>query len=107
MFAAFLLFRIHIGIKLPKNRERNRGKKQKNRAQCINKILYRIIIWKLVTLAILQLSTHTVFSMISIISCSQHTVQDGSLQPQGPRPKGICNYIQQLYQDVRNAWQTT
>lgn len=47
--------------------------------------------------------THTVFSMLSTIRCSQHTVQVGSHQPQGPHPKGKCNYIQPLYQDVRNA----
>jgi len=48
-----------------------------------------------------------VFFFLCIIGCSQHTVRDGSLQLQGPHPIGKCNYTQKLYQDVRNAWQTT
>lgn len=41
------------------------------------------------------------------MSCGQHTDQGENYQLQGPHPKEKYNYTQQLYQDVRNAWQTT
>lgn len=35
------------------------------------------------------------------------TVLGQNTRHQGPHPKEIYNYIQQLYLDARNAWQTT
>lgn len=49
------------------------------------------------------------FSMQKFVSrdAANNTVWGGNFQLQGPHPREKCNYTQQLYQDVRNAWQTT